>query len=92
MSSFRSCRTALQAPRSPAFAPHQLAANYQSLSPLRIPYKDDQDRNSPKPKSTEGSSPVRIRAPLRRTQRVTRLGYALRKRKAPREIRRKVTR
>lgn len=55
MSSFRSCRNALQAPRSRAFAPHQLVANYQSLSPLRMPYKDDQDPNSLKPKSTEGS-------------------------------------
>jgi hypothetical protein len=55
ISSFRSLRTALQAPRARAFAPYQLAANYHSSSLLRMPYKDDQDRNSLKPKSTEGS-------------------------------------
>ncbi|KFY45069.1 hypothetical protein V494_01161 [Pseudogymnoascus sp. VKM F-4513 (FW-928)] len=55
MFSFRSCRTALCAPRSRAFAPGQLTANYQSLSPLRMPYKDDMDPKSLKPKSTEGS-------------------------------------
>jgi len=55
MSSLRSFRTTLHVPRSRAFTPHHLAANYHILSPLRTPYKDDQSRSSLKPKSTEGS-------------------------------------
>ncbi|KFY39105.1 hypothetical protein V495_06152, partial [Pseudogymnoascus sp. VKM F-4514 (FW-929)] len=55
MFSLRTYRTALQIPRSRAFTPHHLAANYHTPSPLRAPYKDDQARDSLKPQSTEGS-------------------------------------
>lgn len=55
MSHLRSLCNALQAKRARAFAPRHLAVNYHNSSMLGLPYKDDQDRNSLKPKSTENS-------------------------------------
>lgn len=64
MSSFRSLSSALRAPgqarahavaRRQLLPPAQLQSFFHSSPASRLPYKDDQDRESVKPKSTEGS-------------------------------------
>lgn len=66
MASLRSLYTLLRAPTAPArvrvlTARHQQTPSittrtYHNTTPLRLPYKDDQDRKSVKPKAVEGGT------------------------------------